>query len=103
MTRLQDRLEELLERTSMKLMKQRNTVPTFGLLILVIIAMVCPQIAAQTKKPEPQPMKLKTGDTAPDFKLKYFDGTGLKDVSLSEYQGKKNVVLAFYIFAFTGG
>jgi len=89
----------------MKLMKQRNTVPTFGLLILVIIitAMVCPQIAAQTKKPEPQPMKLKIGDTAPDFKLKYFDGTGLKDVSLSEYQGKKNVVLAFYIFAFTGG
>ena len=89
----------------MKLMKQRNTAPTFVLLILVIIiiATVCPQIAAQTKKPEPQPMKLKTGDTAPDFKLKYFDGSDLKEVSLREYQGKKNVVLAFYIFAFTGG
>lgn len=89
----------------MKLMKQRNTATTFVLLILVIIiiAMACPQIAAQTKKTEPQPMKLKTGDTAPDFKLKYFDGSDLKEVSLSEYQGKKNVVLAFYIFAFTGG
>ena len=87
----------------MKLMKQGNTLPTFVLLILVIIAMVCPQIAAQAKKPEPQPMKLKTGDTAPDFKLKYFDGADVKDVSLSDYKGKKNVVLAFYIFAFTGG
>ena len=87
----------------MKLMKQRHTVPTFVLLGFVIIAMVCPQIVAQTKKPEPQPMKLKTGDTAPDFKLKYFDGADVKDVSLSDYKGKKNVVLAFYIFAFTGG
>ena len=45
----------------------------------------------------------KVGDVAPDFKLKYFDGNDLKDVSLSQYRGKKNVVLAFYIFAFTGG
>ena len=48
-------------------------------------------------------MKLKVGDAAPDFKLQYFDGHDLKDVSLSDYRGKKNVVLAFYIFAFTGG
>jgi hypothetical protein len=48
-------------------------------------------------------MKLKVGDMAPDFKLQYFDGKDLKDVSLSEYRGKKNVVLAFYVFAFTGG
>jgi len=27
----------------------------------------------------------------------------LKDVSLHDFRGKKNVVLAFYIFAFTGG
>jgi len=53
---------------------------------------------------ETQPeLKLKVGDTAPDFKLKYFDGSNLKDVSLSDYRGKKNVVVAFYIFAFTGG
>jgi hypothetical protein len=45
----------------------------------------------------------KVGDAAPDFSLKYFDGSELKDVKLSDYRGKKNVILAFYIFAFTGG
>jgi len=48
-------------------------------------------------------LKLKVGDMAPDFTLHYFDGNGLKDIKLSDYRGKKNVVLAFYIFAFTGG
>lgn len=48
-------------------------------------------------------LKLRVGDAAPNFKLQYFDGKELKDVSLSDYQGKKNVVLAFYVFAFTGG
>jgi len=46
---------------------------------------------------------LKVGDTAPQFKLPYFDGTDLKYVTLDQYRGKKNVVLAFYVFAFTGG
>jgi mycoredoxin-dependent peroxiredoxin len=54
-------------------------------------------------KTAPAPPALKVGDAAPDFKLQYFDGHGLKDVSLQDYRGKKNVVLAFYIFAFTGG
>jgi hypothetical protein len=45
----------------------------------------------------------KVGDMAPDFKMQYFDGHDLKDVTLSEYHGKQQVVLAFYIFAFTGG
>jgi len=42
----------------------------------------------------------KVGDMAPDFKLQADTG---KEISLSEYRGKKQVVLAFYIFAFTGG
>ena len=62
---------------------------------------LAPQLRADDKAPAP--MKLKVGDTAPDFKLHYFDGNDLKEVSLSQYRGKKNVVLAFYIFAFTGG
>jgi peroxiredoxin len=45
----------------------------------------------------------KVGDLAPDFKMQYFDGHDLKDVSLSQYRGKQQVVLAFYVFAFTGG
>jgi hypothetical protein len=52
---------------------------------------------------EPAPMKLKVGDTAPDFTLLAFDGKGLKKVSLQDYRGKKNVALAFFVFAFTGG
>jgi hypothetical protein len=71
----------------------------FGVCLLATA--LCPQLDAQAKTPEPP--KLKVGDSAPDFKLKYFDGTDLKDVSLSQYRGKQNVVVAFYIFAFTGG
>jgi len=50
-----------------------------------------------------QMTELKVGDMAPDFKMQYFDGNDLKDMTLSQYRGKKNVILAFYIFAFTGG
>jgi hypothetical protein len=46
---------------------------------------------------------LKVGDVAPDFTLKYSDGKDLKEVKLSQYRGQKQVVLAFYVFAFTGG
>jgi len=74
---------------------------------LLLAATVTPQLPrkawADEKKPAPAPMALKVGDVAPDFTLKYFDGNDLKDVTLSEFRGKKNVVLAFYIFAFTGG
>ena len=43
---------------------------------------------------------LKVGDTAPNFTLT--DTNGGK-VTLSDLRGKNNVVLAFYVFAFTGG
>ena len=44
--------------------------------------------------------KLKVGDMAPDFTLTDTKATSVK---LSDYRGKKNVVLAFYVLAFTGG
>ena len=83
-------------------MKRRDLSTMLGACLLAA-AVVSPQIQAQAKKPEPTPMKLKVGDAAPDFKLHYFDGSDLKDISLSQYRGKSNVVVAFYIFAFTGG
>lgn len=43
---------------------------------------------------------LKVGDTAPDFTLL---DNHWKPVHLADYRGKKNVVLAFYVLAFTGG
>jgi len=43
---------------------------------------------------------LKIGDMAPDFSLPATSG---KTESLADYKGKKNVVLAFFPKAFTGG
>ena len=83
-------------------MRRKGILAVLGLCLLAG-ATVGPQLEAQAKKPEADPMKLKVGDVAPDFKLQYFDGSDEKDISLSQYRGKSNVVLAFYIFAFTGG
>jgi peroxiredoxin len=44
-------------------------------------------------------MALKVGDKAPDFTL---PGTTGEKISLSQFRGKKPVVLFFYIFAFGG-
>jgi peroxiredoxin Q/BCP len=57
-------------------------------------------IASPAQKPEIQHTNLKVGDKAPDFTLL---GTDWKPVKLSDYRGKKTVVLAFYVLAFTGG
>jgi cytochrome oxidase Cu insertion factor (SCO1/SenC/PrrC family) len=43
---------------------------------------------------------LKPGDMAPDFTLL---DNHWNPVHLSDYRGKKNVVLAFYVLAFTEG
>ena len=48
----------------------------------------------------PPKTHLKVGDTAPDFKL---PSSQNKAFTLSEFKGKKNVVVAFFPAAFTGG
>jgi peroxiredoxin len=50
--------------------------------------------------PAPSKVQLKVGDEAPDFTLPANDG---KPVKLSDFRGKKNVILAFFPAAFTGG
>lgn len=50
--------------------------------------------------------RLEIGDEAPDFRLKATgDGAGKggpqKEIALSEFHGRKNVVLAFFPAAFT--
>lgn len=42
--------------------------------------------------------QLRVGDTAPDFELEDQNG---KKIRLSSYRGKKNVLLAFFPFAFS--
>ncbi len=76
-----------------------NTALTVLTACLLTAAVMTPMLAQENKPP----LSLKVGDAAPDFKLQYFDGHDLKDVTLSQYRGKKNVALAFYVFAFTGG
>ena len=68
--------------------------------LLVVALGLCTAVFAQEKKEGPPTPTVKVGDTAPDFKLTHQNG---KEVSLSECRGKKNVALAFYVFAFTGG
>jgi len=41
-------------------------------------------------------MALKVGDVAPDFEVPAVVGEEKTKIKLSEYRGKKNVVLAFY-------
>ena len=71
-------------------------------LSLCALALLCFALPASAQQAQPAVAKthLRVGDMAPDFKLK--DNNG-KTVKLSSYRGKKNVVLAFYVIAFTGG
>jgi cytochrome oxidase Cu insertion factor (SCO1/SenC/PrrC family) len=57
-------------------------------------------LVALTQQPAPPKSHLKAGQPAPDFTLTDTEG---KEVKLSDFKGKKNVVLAFYVLAFTGG
>jgi len=67
------------------------------------LALLATAGVAASPDEKPAPMKIKVGDTAPNFTLLAFDGKELKKVSLQDFRGKKNVALAFYVFAFTGG
>ena len=71
--------------------------------LLVALLLASLSAFAQDKKPQPEPLKIKVGDVAPDFTLLAYDGQKVAPVSLHDFKGKKNVALAFYVFAFTGG
>lgn len=67
----------------------------FGLAMLLAIA-----AAASGQQPTAPKTPLKVGDPAPDFSL---TDNNHNQVKLSDFRGKKNVVLAIYVLAFTGG
>jgi cytochrome oxidase Cu insertion factor (SCO1/SenC/PrrC family) len=62
-----------------------------------MLSVVGAGFAADEQTPTPT---VKVGSMAPDFTLR--DQSG-KEVSLHDFRGKKSVVVAFYVFAFTGG
>jgi len=68
---------------------------------LLMMALCFPAFGQEKKAPEP--LKIKVGDMAPDFTLVEYDGEKVKPVSLHDFKGKKQVALAFFVFAFTGG
>jgi cytochrome oxidase Cu insertion factor (SCO1/SenC/PrrC family) len=73
--------------------------------LAIILLFVCGavvangQVASQSAPVAPT-TQLKVGMAAPDFELTNTEGAKVK---LSDFKGKKNVVLAFYVLAFTGG
>ena len=68
------------------------------LMSLLLVAVF--SVVALAQQPAPPKTHLKVGDTAPEFTLRATDG---KTYKLSDFKGKKNVVLAIYVLAFTGG
>ena len=84
-------------------------------LFLFAAASIAVAQPAPTQSPSPTPPKpsppaphtnLKVGQAAPDFTLPSdISGPDRRKMryKLSDFKGKKNVVLAFYVFAFTGG
>ena len=68
------------------------------LMSLVLLAVF--SVVALGQQTPPGKTHLKVGDAAPDFSLRATDGKAYK---LSDFKGKKNVVLAIYVLAFTGG
>lgn len=70
--------------------------------VVLIVGLVVGYVGATLLGPagagEVRNARLQVGDEAPDFKLR--DHTG-RFIRLSDYQGKKNVVLSFLPGAFT--
>jgi peroxiredoxin len=75
---------------------KRSILALTGLLLMLMAA----QFPAAAQEDAVAKTTLKVGDVAPDFTLL---SDQWKPVKLSDFRGKKNVVLAFYVLAFTGG
>lgn len=67
---------------------------------LLAVAALSPLWAQNVTPPKTH---LKVGDQAPDFTITGRNNTSGKEIKLSDYRGKKNVILAFFPAAFTGG
>jgi len=77
--------------------------------LIFLLGAITAIAAAQQPTPSPTPARpappaphtnLKVGQAAPNFTLRATDG---KTYKLSDFKGQKNVVLAIYVLAFTGG
>src|SRR5437867_1421878 len=76
--------------SKIQLCQRKNMI---GKSLLRLMLVFCFVAAASMAQQPAAPTPLKIGDPAPDFTLSSHNG---KQVKLSEFKGKKNVVLAFY-------
>jgi thioredoxin-dependent peroxiredoxin len=65
-----------------------------------LVAIAAATLGAQAPAPGGTPVELKVGDQAPDFSLQASDG---KTYKLSDFKGKKAVVVAWFPKALTAG
>jgi hypothetical protein len=77
----------------------QNSEETMKMLRMLLAGSVL-MSALSAQNTAPPKTHLKVGDEAPDFSL---PDTNNKQVKLSDFRGKKPVVLAFFPAAFTGG
>jgi cytochrome oxidase Cu insertion factor (SCO1/SenC/PrrC family) len=82
-----------------KTMNLKRSLPILAVCLLFAAVLATRVSPTQQKSPIAH-TNLKVGDAAPDFTL---PDTSFKKVQLSDFRGKKNVILAFYVLAFTGG
>ena len=80
----------------------RRTLMTCAVSVALLAATSSPALLTVSAQKTEQVAKvsLKVGDPAPDFTLL---SDQWKTVKLSDFHGKKNVFLAVYVLAFTGG
>jgi peroxiredoxin len=76
----------------------KRIVTTF--MVLFLLLGLAGQFSATAQEETIAKTNLKVGDVAPDFTL---TSNKWEKVKLSDFRGKKNVILAFYVLAFTGG
>lgn len=79
-------------------MKSQKIVTAIAALFMLLG--LATQVPATAQEDAIAKTNLKVGDVAPDFTLLSNDW---KPVKLSDFRGKKNVILAFYVLAFTTG
>jgi cytochrome oxidase Cu insertion factor (SCO1/SenC/PrrC family) len=68
--------------------------------LLAFFALHATTFGAESRPTRDSHLRVREGQMAPDFTLR--DQGGNK-VSLSHFRGKQNVIVAFYVFAFTKG
>lgn len=75
-------------------------IATMAAALLLALSVLPFAAQAQEQQAAITTTNLKVGEVAPDFSLPSDQHTS---VSLDSFRGKKNVILAFYVLAFTSG